>query len=143
MAGARDWPTIARESSTTGAAARPAVKRGFGAPAAARAARTERPVRHPATAVSGTGSDDLVCHTAGRPRVVVFDVDEDELTERLLTRGRADDNEETIRNRFRVYLEQTQPLIDLYDERRLTVHVNGNGDVEEITERVLGKLGDG
>ncbi len=35
----------------------------------------------------------------GLDRVVVFDVDEDELTERLLARGRADDTEETIRNR--------------------------------------------
>ena len=78
----------------------------------------------------------------GLDEVVVLDVDEDTLTERLLTRGRADDNEETIRNRFKVYLEQTQPLIDLYDERGLTVHVDGNGDVEEVTERILGILVD-
>jgi adenylate kinase len=75
-------------------------------------------------------------------RVVVFDVDEDELTERLLARGRADDNEDTIRNRFKIYLEQTQPLIDVYADRGLTVGVNGIGEVEEVTERILGVLGD-
>lgn len=73
-------------------------------------------------------------------RVVVFDVDEDELTERLLARGRADDTEETIRTRFNIYLEQTQPLIDEYRDRGLTVFVDGLGEVEEVTERILEKL---
>ncbi len=76
----------------------------------------------------------------GLDTVVVFDVDEDELTERLLARGRADDTEETIRNRFKIYLEQTQPLIDEYEGRSLTVTVDGIGDVEEVTERILDKL---
>jgi len=73
----------------------------------------------------------------GLDQVVVFEVDEDELTERLLSRGRTDDTEETIRNRFRMYQEQTQPLIDLYADRGLTVAVDGMGDVEEVTERIL------
>jgi adenylate kinase len=76
----------------------------------------------------------------GLDRVVVLDVDEDELTDRLLSRGRADDTEETIRNRLKIYLEQTQPLIDVYDERGLTVQVNGIGDVEDVTERILERL---
>lgn len=78
----------------------------------------------------------------GLDRVVVFDVDEDELTERLLSRGRADDNEDTIRNRFKIYLEQTQPLIDVYANRGITVSVNGIGDVEEVTDRILSVLED-
>ena len=65
---------------------------------------------------------------------------QDELVERLLARGRADDTEETVRARFQIYLDQTQPLIDLYDQRGLTVHVNGVGDVDEVTERVLATL---
>jgi adenylate kinase len=77
----------------------------------------------------------------GLDRVVVFDVDEDELTDRLLSRGRADDTDETIRNRFKIYLEQTQPLIDVYEERDLAVAVNGIGDVEEVTDRILARLG--
>jgi adenylate kinase len=79
----------------------------------------------------------------GLDQVVVFEVDENELTDRLLSRGRADDTEETIRNRFKIYLEQTQPLIDVYDERGLTVRVNGIGDVEVVTERILDALGRG
>ena len=76
----------------------------------------------------------------GLDHVVVFEVDEDMLTERLLERGRADDTEETIRIRFRIYLEQTQPLIDIYRERGITVFVDGIGEVEEVTERILAKL---
>jgi adenylate kinase len=76
----------------------------------------------------------------GLDKVVVLEVDEDELTERLLARGRVDDNRETIRNRFKVYTDQTQPLIDVYDERGLTVAVNGMGAVEEVTDRILTAL---
>lgn len=73
----------------------------------------------------------------GLDRVIVFKVDEDELTERMLSRGRADDNAETIRNRFRVYMEQTQPLLDIFEDRNLTVEVNGIGEIEEVTERIV------
>jgi len=76
----------------------------------------------------------------GLDRVVVFEVDEDDLTERLLARGRADDTEATIRARFGIYMEQTQPLIDVYSERNLTVWVDGIGEVEEVTDRILGVI---
>ncbi|MEX0699182.1 MAG: nucleoside monophosphate kinase, partial [Acidimicrobiia bacterium] len=73
----------------------------------------------------------------GLDRVVLFEVDEDELTERLLSRGRLDDSEETIRNRFKVYQEQTAPLIAIYDARRLVVRVDGLGPLGDVTERLL------
>jgi adenylate kinase len=78
----------------------------------------------------------------GLDKVVVFDVDEDELTERLLSRGRDDDSEDTIRNRFKIYLDQTQPLIDIYASRSVTVHVDGIGEIDEVTDRILSKLGE-
>lgn len=93
----------------------------------------------PRTGAQVESLDDLLGED-GLDSVVVFEVDEDELTNRLLARGRADDNEETIRNRFKIYLEQTQPLIDLYDERGLTVGVDGIGEVEDVTERILDRL---
>jgi adenylate kinase len=76
----------------------------------------------------------------GLDKVVVFEVDEDELTERLLSRGRDDDNEDTIRYRFKVYLEQTQPLIEIYEARSVTVYVDGLGEVDEVTDRILSKI---
>lgn len=80
---------------------------------------------------------DKLLGSDGLDRVIVFKVEEDELTERMLSRGRADDNAETIRNRFRVYMEQTQPLLDIYEDRDLTVDVNGIGEIEEVTERIV------
>lgn len=72
--------------------------------------------------------------------VVVFEVDEDDLASRMLARGRADDTEETIRNRFRVYAEKTQPLLDIYDERNLTVRINGMGEMDDLTDRIVALL---
>ena len=73
-------------------------------------------------------------------RCVSLVVDEDEVVERLLKRaeieGRADDNEETIRNRMRVYREQTEPLVAYYGERSLVRDVAGEGSIEDIAGRV-------
>ena len=72
--------------------------------------------------------------------VIVFEVDEDSLVERLLSRGRADDTEDTVRKRFKVYQEQTAPLLEIYGERGLVIHVDGLGEIEEVTERILTAL---
>jgi adenylate kinase len=78
--------------------------------------------------------------SGGLDTVVVFDVDEDALVERLLARGRADDIEDTIRNRFKVYQEQTAPLLDIYNRRGIVVHVDGMGPIDVVTERILSAL---
>lgn len=74
-------------------------------------------------------------------RVVLFSVKEDALVDRLLGRGRPDDTEETIRTRFKVYEEQTEPLLDIYDSRGLVVEIDGVGEVDEVTDRLLEALG--
>lgn len=72
--------------------------------------------------------------------VVQLQADEDVVVHRLLARGRADDTEEVIRNRQRVYRAETAPLLDHY--RDILVTVDAVGDVEEITNRVLSALRD-
>jgi adenylate kinase len=72
--------------------------------------------------------------------VVVFDVGENELVRRILARGRSDDTEEAIRTRFRVYQEQTAPLIDLYKDRGIVIGIDGSGEVNEVTDRILKAL---
>lgn len=68
-------------------------------------------------------------------------VDEDELVERLLKRseieGRADDNEETIRARMMVFEEQTQPLLDYYEEKNLLVTINGAQSIDAVFQELL------
>lgn len=83
---------------------------------------------------SGTGLD----------AVVELTVDRDEVVGRLLQRaqeqGRSDDTEDVIRHRLDVYTEQTAPLVDVYGGRGLLVRVDGLGEVDAITERVLDAL---
>jgi adenylate kinase len=71
-------------------------------------------------------------------------VDKDEVVKRLLQRaqieGRADDTEDVIRRRQEVYLEQTQPLIQVYRERDILVEVDGLGEVDEVTKRIFDAL---
>ncbi len=73
-------------------------------------------------------------------RCLALVVDEDAMVARLLRRaeieGRADDNEETIRNRMRVYREQTAPLLDYYRARGLLVEVDAMGSIDEVGKRV-------
>ena len=54
---------------------------------------------------------------------------------------RADDNEQTIGNRLRVYREQTEPLIEHYKAAGLLRVVNGEGTVDDIYQRLTTALG--
>ncbi|MEC3913340.1 adenylate kinase [Nocardia sp. CDC160] len=71
--------------------------------------------------------------------VLSFVVDEDVVVERMLARGRGDDTEEVIRNRMRVYREETEPLLDHYDGS--VVSVEGVGEIDEVNARALKALG--
>ena len=66
-------------------------------------------------------------------RAVNLDVPDNVLVTRLLSRGRQDDNEETIRRRLQVYREQTEPLIEFYRNREQLVAVDGDREMQEVT----------
>jgi len=76
--------------------------------------------------------------------VLELTVDTDEVVQRLLKRaeldGRADDTEDVIRHRLKVYDEETAPLAALYRERGLLHQVDGMGEMDEVTERLQGVL---
>ncbi len=65
--------------------------------------------------------------------VVNLEVPDDVLVIRMLSRGRKDDTEETIRRRLEVYREQTAPLIDFYQTRGQLFSVNGDQAMEVVT----------
>ena len=71
--------------------------------------------------------------------VVNFQVSEDVVVDRMLARGRADDNEETIRTRLQVYRNETAPLIEHYADRIITIPAEGT--VEEINAATMAALG--
>ena len=76
--------------------------------------------------------------------VVEITADSDSVVDRLLKRaqieGRADDTEDVIRHRLDVYAAQTAPLADVYDERGLLVRVDGLGEIDEVTARLLAAI---
>jgi len=73
--------------------------------------------------------------------VVLFDVPEQVLVERALARKRADDREEVIRERLRVYREATEPLVGHYRARGILHQVDGDRSVAAVTGAVLAALG--
>jgi adenylate kinase len=73
-------------------------------------------------------------------QVVLLDLDDTVLIQRLLGRGRTDDNEEVIRHRLSVYHGQTAPLIAHYRSRGQLAAVDGAGSVEEISSRIAAVL---
>ena len=76
--------------------------------------------------------------------VVGLEVDEDELIRRMLERGKAsgrsDDNIDTIRQRLAVYHNQTAPLRDYYIEKGRYHAIDGNGDLDRISNDIASRL---
>jgi len=73
--------------------------------------------------------------------VLLIEAPEEELIERALGRGRVDDTEEVLRERLRVYREQTAPLIGYYDRLGLLLRIDGDRPIEEVTSHIFAALG--
>ncbi|MFC5380077.1 adenylate kinase [Aquipuribacter nitratireducens] len=87
----------------------------------------------------------LAAQDARLDHVVELTADTDEVVQRLLKRaqeqGRSDDTEDVVRRRLEVYAEQTAPLAAVYERRDLLVRVDGMGEVDEVTARLLDAIG--
>ncbi|MGY8768637.1 MAG: adenylate kinase [Pirellulales bacterium] len=85
---------------------------------------------------------DQFLHVHGKDLDLVLnlEVDQEELFKRLLSRsqieGREDDTPETIRNRMNIYRDQTEPLLDYYDEMKVLRRIDGMGSPEEVFSRI-------
>lgn len=71
--------------------------------------------------------------------VLEFRIPEDELLNRLLARGRADDTTDVIVNRMKVYHDETAPLLGFYHRELRTV--DAVGGIAEVTTRAMRALG--
>lgn len=94
----------------------------------------------PRTQAQGKALDEML-NKLGHPitKMIALEVDEDELTKRLLLRGetsgRADDKDEaTIRNRFKVYNNETLPLKDFYESQGKYEGINGMNSIDKVFE---------
>jgi adenylate kinase len=76
----------------------------------------------------------------GEVTVLNLIADDEEITQRLLKRGRTDDTKETIANRLKVYYESTEPVKQFYTEMGIVKDVYGVGDVDEISKLLLEEL---
>ncbi|MFT4471109.1 adenylate kinase [Arthrobacter sulfonylureivorans] len=76
--------------------------------------------------------------------VLQLTADDEELVKRLLGRaaqeGRSDDNETVIRRRLALYHEETAVVVNRYAERGIVATVDGIGDIDEVTERIMTAL---
>jgi adenylate kinase len=86
----------------------------------------------------------------GLDGVLELVVDEEELVRRLSGRRmlvdgemvqRDDDKPETVRNRLKVYGEQTAPLSGFYDSEGLLSRIDAIGEIDEVTDRAMSALG--
>lgn len=70
--------------------------------------------------------------------VIHLQASEEVVLERLLSRGRQDDQADVIRERFREYENATQPIIDDLKNHGVPVfEINGEGDIETIHESIV------
>lgn len=76
--------------------------------------------------------------------VIGLEVPDDELTARLINRGResgrADDNADTIRRRLEVYHDTTSPLRDYYISTGVYRPIHGLGSVDEVFDNITKAL---
>lgn len=73
--------------------------------------------------------------------VLTLEVPDEELVSRLLHRaeleGRADDTRDVIQHRLDLYHQETAAVIDSYIDRGIVARVDGTGQIDDITEKLL------
>jgi len=74
-------------------------------------------------------------------KVLLLTVPRDELVRRIVARsrseGRADDTPEVMARRFDVYKEQPRPVVDFYASKGLVAEIDGAGEIDEVTARLM------
>ncbi|MEZ0449051.1 adenylate kinase [Cellulomonas sp. ICMP 17802] len=79
---------------------------------------------------------DLAVEITADPEVVVG-----RLLKRAEIEGREDDTEDVVRHRLDVYAQETAPIARVYADRGLLAQVDGIGDVDDVTERLVAAIG--
>ena len=92
--------------------------------------------------LSQVNSLNQVLMNLNQPLEIVFylDIPDEVLINRLLIRGRKDDNEETIKTRLKIYKETTKPLIEYYKKLSLLEYINADGDFKTISADIKQKM---
>ena len=92
---------------------------------------------------------DALLERNGQPMdiAVQLDVDPELLVQRLAGRaqaeGRADDSPEAVRNRLKVYEQQTAPVVDYYRNLGKLAHLDGVGSLDQVFTRIVEAIAPG
>ncbi len=76
----------------------------------------------------------------GIDSAINLEVSVEECMERMMSRGRADDEIEAAKQRLELYESETVPAIEFYKSLDMTVDVDGLGTEAEVSERVLAAI---
>ena len=72
--------------------------------------------------------------------VINLDIPDQKILNRLAARGREDDKPELIKNRLKVYRNQTEPLLEFYSERSLLETINGDQSETDVSSAIINVL---
>ena len=72
--------------------------------------------------------------------VVNLDISDQKILNRLAGRGRDDDKPELIKNRLKVYRNQTKPLLEFYNKRSLLDSINGDQAETDVSSEIINVL---
>jgi adenylate kinase len=86
----------------------------------------------PRTINQAEGLDLLLNKSQKIDFVLRIKVDQEDIIKRLIARGRSDDKPEIIKNRFKSYNSETQPLIPFYEERQILFNIDGMQEIEKV-----------
>ncbi len=73
--------------------------------------------------------------------VLRIKVDEEEIIKRLIDRAREDDKPDIIKNRFKTYNLETQPLIPFYEDKKILFNINGMQEIKKVSEDIKKVIG--
>lgn len=73
-------------------------------------------------------------------KVFYINVSDEEVTNRLLKRGRSDDTPETIQKRLQIYHEETEPLVNFFKEKGILEKINGEQEIEKIFQEIKSRV---
>jgi adenylate kinase len=84
---------------------------------------------------------ELPKHERSIDLVVVLEVPRSEIENRLKLRGRVDDTPEAIEERLNIYRQEIYPILTYLSDQNIKIsHVDGNGTVGQVHDRVVTEL---
>jgi adenylate kinase len=63
---------------------------------------------------------------------IYFELSPEKAKERIMSRGRNDDNEEVIDYRIKHFFEEVEPVIDYFDKNGVLVRVDADQDIKKV-----------